>query len=328
MPSQGMKKQYAIIFILAISIVIGGCSESNDPPSTPMITPSTTVINAGGQVGLTAMATDPDGDMITYDWQATGGSFPTTSGNAVFWVAPTVAGTYTITVNAKDSQGTSSGISVNSVNIVVSAGGGGGTIVDPGGGGTIVDPGGGGTVTPQDIEVVIGDKSDDMWPPFLSGQRNYGLTQYLYYANEIGMAGKIKKIATMPSTTSEKIYTNLKISLTMVNRNELSSTLSDNYDGGNKSIVHTSNSANYGGAANKGLWREFALTTPFDYDGSSNLLVEFEMNGDAADRHSVGSYAFSANSGSRRHITVAQVGKDTSIANLGAIHLKLTFEGQ
>ena len=53
------------------------------------------------------------------------------------WISPTVAGTYTITVNAKDSHGASSASSVNSVNIVVSApiipgNGGGGDI--PGGG--------------------------------------------------------------------------------------------------------------------------------------------------------------------------------------------------
>ena len=114
-----MYQKYMTLFAIVAVAFVAGCAEANDLTSTPVITPSTTVVEAGQQVTLEALASDPDDDRITYDWQATGGSFNVKSGSVVTWTSPTESGTYTITVEAKDAQGASSAGSINSVDITV-----------------------------------------------------------------------------------------------------------------------------------------------------------------------------------------------------------------
>ena len=63
-----MTQKYMTIFFITIAVIVAGCGESNDPPSTPMITPSSTAVITNQQVIFTALAADPDGDLITYDW--------------------------------------------------------------------------------------------------------------------------------------------------------------------------------------------------------------------------------------------------------------------
>jgi len=78
------------------------------------------------------------------------------------------------------------------------------------------------TPATNEVEVIIGNKEATTWGPFPGSLREYGLMQYLYYSNEIGKKGKIVKIAVMPSATTEKNFTNVRIYMSMVNRDELS----------------------------------------------------------------------------------------------------------
>jgi hypothetical protein len=61
-----------------------------------------------GTVQLTCAASDPDGDELSYEWTATGGTISST-GVAANWSAPEEVGAYYITVAAKDSHGSSDG---------------------------------------------------------------------------------------------------------------------------------------------------------------------------------------------------------------------------
>ena len=65
---------------------------------------------------LSAPATDPDGDTITYTWSATAGSFNTQNGMNTIWTAPNAEGNYPLTVTASDGRG---GVATNSITIPV-----------------------------------------------------------------------------------------------------------------------------------------------------------------------------------------------------------------
>jgi hypothetical protein len=57
-----------------------------------------------GSLQVTCNASDPDGDELSYEWSASGGSI-TGTGAAVNWIAPKEVGMFDITVVVTDSQG-------------------------------------------------------------------------------------------------------------------------------------------------------------------------------------------------------------------------------
>ena len=54
---------------------------------------------------LTCIASAQDGDTLTYEWGATGGSFSTTAGQVMDWIAPGRTGDYTVTVTVHNPAG-------------------------------------------------------------------------------------------------------------------------------------------------------------------------------------------------------------------------------
>jgi len=67
--------------------------------------PSSTRINPGGEVRLTCLTTNAAGGSLTYEWGATGGSFSTSAGEVMTWVAPDRTGDWTVTVTVRNSAG-------------------------------------------------------------------------------------------------------------------------------------------------------------------------------------------------------------------------------
>jgi hypothetical protein len=53
---------------------------------------------------IVCQASDADGDTLTYQWSADGGTI-TGEGSTITWTAPSTSGNYTITVTASDGQG-------------------------------------------------------------------------------------------------------------------------------------------------------------------------------------------------------------------------------
>lgn len=127
-----MKKLLLVIILILSVVFIITCSKSsptgsnnnsgnsdpiqqNRPPSRPNISVGNSTLESGNSTNLSATASDPDGDPITYSWNATGGSFNSTTQSNVVWTAPTVSSsqTYTITLTVRDNHSASNNNSVN-----------------------------------------------------------------------------------------------------------------------------------------------------------------------------------------------------------------------
>ena len=96
-----------------IAVTIDFTSPGDDPPEnrrpTVSVTPTVAVVSPGGEVVLTAVANDPDGDPLEYEWTvspASAGMFDATDGPTATWTAPDSQGSLVlITVTVVDDEG-------------------------------------------------------------------------------------------------------------------------------------------------------------------------------------------------------------------------------
>ncbi|MBQ6916690.1 MAG: fibronectin type III domain-containing protein, partial [Prevotella sp.] len=120
---------------------------------------------------------------------------------------------------------------------------------------------------------------------------NYGYSQQIFTAAEIGHGGEISSLAFMMAAVSQQ--RTFEIYLGHVTESESSEFLAPDdltlvYNGGHIQLT-----------ANE--WTTFNFTTPFNYDGSRNLLVVFrDMTGDYESGNS--SYVHDASSSASRYI--------------------------
>ncbi len=110
-----MKKKYFISLMISLIFVLCGedskspTESQNNPPIIEEIIISPIGPATGNDVICNAIATDADGDSLTYSWSATDGTFLNSGiGNPITWHAPDKAGDYEITCIVNDSKATSS----------------------------------------------------------------------------------------------------------------------------------------------------------------------------------------------------------------------------
>lgn len=113
------------VITVAVNDGKGGSAQSsvnitvsaNQAPIISSFTASPSGVLFAGTALLTCVASDPDGDPVTYSWEASAGSI-TGVGNKVTWVAPEKSGTFNVTVIVSDGKG---GESRGNVALTVSA---------------------------------------------------------------------------------------------------------------------------------------------------------------------------------------------------------------
>jgi len=101
----GQPKWLASLIILVVAaLLIGGCTPANQPPLISSLTPGKGQVSLSDNCQVTCVASDPDGDQLSYSWSADGGSI---SGEepVVTWTAPAAPGDYTIAVKVTDGRG-------------------------------------------------------------------------------------------------------------------------------------------------------------------------------------------------------------------------------
>ena len=100
-----------IIPVVAI-LFIGGCTPANQPPVISSFTANEERVAPAGSCQVECIASDPDGDELSYEWLASGGSVHA-EGSIATWTAPVATGTYTIMVRVTDDQGGESSSSLD-----------------------------------------------------------------------------------------------------------------------------------------------------------------------------------------------------------------------
>jgi hypothetical protein len=103
-----LSKSSIFILLLVITVIFTGCGGTAPPINhSPTIVSLTANLQSPIEVNqstvITCLATDQDGDTLTYAWTKTGGTI-TGSGSTITWTAPTTAGTYTITCTVSDGE--------------------------------------------------------------------------------------------------------------------------------------------------------------------------------------------------------------------------------
>ncbi len=119
-----MKRVLAMMTVIALLGVVGvvGCGGGgggggNQNPAITSLTSAAGALWPGAATNVTCVATDANGDTLTYGWTATGGTF-TGAGATVSWNAPAGGGSYTITCKVSDGAG---GTASRTVEVAVGA---------------------------------------------------------------------------------------------------------------------------------------------------------------------------------------------------------------
>jgi hypothetical protein len=114
-----------ILLIIAVLLLSSACALFSPPPPPPPPPPNQPPIissltaekevNSLSESQIICEATDADGDILSYQWSADGGTIKS-EGSIITWVAPDTAGNYTVKVTVTDGNG---GEANNSTTIAV-----------------------------------------------------------------------------------------------------------------------------------------------------------------------------------------------------------------
>ena len=93
-----------VVALTLCTILLSSCAEPNNDPTISSLQAEEDPVTPSGSREVECVASDPDGDSLTYTWSATAGTFSGT-GPITTWMAPDIPGTYAITVKVTDGRG-------------------------------------------------------------------------------------------------------------------------------------------------------------------------------------------------------------------------------
>ena len=97
-----------IVLVCIVGLVGLSCKTpavNQAPTITALGLPSS--VTVGDDATFSCTASDPDGDVLTYNWTCSSGLLQSTTGRMVGWTAPESSGAATVTVMVRDSSGAS-----------------------------------------------------------------------------------------------------------------------------------------------------------------------------------------------------------------------------
>jgi len=90
--------------LILCAVVCGACTLFNNDPVISSLEAEADLVTPSSSSEVKCVAFDADGDILTYAWSATGGTF-FRAGPDTTWVAPDMPGTYAVTVKVTDGRG-------------------------------------------------------------------------------------------------------------------------------------------------------------------------------------------------------------------------------
>jgi hypothetical protein len=101
---RGTTLKLTLTFLLSGLLTFAGCGLSNEPPDITRLIATPLAVEQGRSSTIECIASDPDGDELSYQWEANGGSF-SGEGPTVIWWSPLECDTFDITATVSDGRG-------------------------------------------------------------------------------------------------------------------------------------------------------------------------------------------------------------------------------
>jgi len=94
-----------VTVLLSIVLFVGGCAPANQPPSITSLKTMRDELSPLSSCLIECVASDPDGDELSYEWSASKGDILDVNGATIAWSAPESEGEYSIMVKVTDVNG-------------------------------------------------------------------------------------------------------------------------------------------------------------------------------------------------------------------------------
>lgn len=90
--------------VLTLCTILSSCVQSNNSPVISSLEAEKDLVEPSDSCEIKCVASDADGDNLTYTWSATGGTISSV-GPVATWTAPNTCESYVVTVVVADSRG-------------------------------------------------------------------------------------------------------------------------------------------------------------------------------------------------------------------------------